>query len=85
MNEQFSDKVKKPGRARARVMSGESGLYSGKTKQIKGAVAEWGNPINLAVIKEGHAMTEGSRHQRKLRSCIRIVLSSDQPARMPIK
>lgn len=44
MNEQFPDKVKKQGGTRARVLSGELGLYSGRTKQIKGAMAEWGTP-----------------------------------------
>jgi len=37
-----------------RGLSGDSGLYSGKV------MAEWGNPINLAEIKDRHGMTGGS-------------------------
>lgn len=46
-----------------RGQSGDSGLYSGKV------MAEWGNPINLAEIKDRHGMTGGSSTKTKMRSC----------------
>lgn len=46
-----------------RGQSGDFGLYSGKV------MAEWGNPIKLAEIKDRHEMTGGSSTKTKMRSC----------------